>query len=152
MALPNIFTSSVAEGVINRIENLNTTSTAQWGKMDVSQMLAHCNVVYETIYEDKHQRPNAFVRFMLKNLVKGSLVNEKPYKKNSSTAAEFIIKGDRNFQEEKGRLITYINRVKSDGEASFDGKEHFAFGVMTKGEWSNLFYKHLDHHLTQFGA
>jgi hypothetical protein len=31
-------------------------------------------------------------------------------------------------------------------------KEPLSFGALTKTEWSNMLYKHLDHHLTQFGA
>jgi len=38
------------------------------------------------------------------------------------------------------------------GEAHFDKKESHSFGVLTKGEWDTMFYKHLDHHLGQFGV
>ena len=34
----------------------------------------------------------------------------------------------------------------------FEGKESNSFGPLTKGEWNNMFYKHLDHHLSQFGV
>ena len=90
--------------------------------------------------------------FILKNLVKGGLVNEKPNKKNASTAPEFIIKDDRNFDEEKNRLIQYINRTVQLGQNHFEGRTSMIFGEMTSTEWNNLFYKHLDHHLTQFGV
>jgi hypothetical protein len=123
MALPNIFTKSVADGVAQRINNLTATTQPQWGKMAVAQMLAHCSVSYEM-----------------------------PYKKNSGTAPAFIIKDDRNFEAEKARLIGFIERTQALGEAHFDGKESNSFGNLTKTEWNNLFYKHLDHHLTQFGV
>ena len=93
-----------------------------------------------------------FYGFYSKNLVKGGLVSEKPYKKSASTAPEFIIKDDRNFDEEKNRLIQYINKTVQLGEKHFDGRESMIFGNMTAIEWNNLFYKHLDHHLTQFGV
>ena len=50
------------------------------------------------------------------------------------------------------RLIDYINRTQQLGENHFDGKESHSFGPLTKTEWNNMFYKHLDHHLAQFGA
>lgn len=152
MALPNIFTKPVADGIIQRINNLTATTQGQWGKMAVAQMLAHCCVTYEMLYENNHPKPNGFVRFMLKTFVKKGIVNETPYKKNSGTAPAFIIKDDRNFEAEKSRLITYIKRTQELGEAHFDGKESNSFGNLSKTEWNNLFYKHLDHHLTQFGV
>ena len=152
MALPNIFTATVSNEIMSRINNLSNTTSAQWGKMNVTQMLAHCNVTFEFAYEEKHKKPNFFMGFILKNLVKGGLVNEKPNKKNASTAPEFIIGNDRNFDVEKNRLIQYINRTVQLGEKSFDGRVSMIFGEMTSTEWNNLFYKHLDHHLTQFGV
>jgi Protein of unknown function (DUF1569) len=152
MALPNIFTTSVSEKLIARINSLSPNTQAQWGKMNATQMLAHNNVTFEFAYEEKHSKPNFFMGFILRNLVKGGLVSEKPYKKSASTAPEFIIGDDRNFDVEKNRLIEYINRTVKLGEQHFEGRESMIFGAMTATEWNNLFYKHIDHHLTQFGA
>jgi hypothetical protein len=152
MALPNIFTASVANEVIARINKLTPTTPAQWGKMNATQVLAHNNVTFEFAYEEKHKKPSFFMAFILKNLVKKGLTNEVPYKKNSSTAPEFIIGDDRNFDVEKKRLIEYINKTVKLGENHFDGRVSMIFGPMTTTEWNNLFYKHLDHHLTQFGV
>jgi hypothetical protein len=152
MALPNIFTKSVADTVIQRINNLTPTTQGLWGKMTVAQMLAHCCVSYEMYYENKHPKPNAFVKFMLKTFVKKNIVNEVPYKKNSGTAPAFVIKDDRDFEAEKARLIGFIKRTQELGEGHFDGKESHSFGYLNKTEWNNLFYKHLDHHLMQFGV
>jgi hypothetical protein len=92
------------------------------------------------------------LRFILKNLVKKSFVNALPLKKNSSTAPEMLIKSPKDFEEEKSRLIAYLQKTVKMSEAFFDGKDHPGFGVMTKQEWNNFYYKHLDHHLTQFGV
>jgi hypothetical protein len=152
MALPNIFTKPVADGVIQRINNLTPTTQGQWGKMAVAQMLAHCCVTYEMLFEDKHPKPNAFVKFMLKMFVKGPVVNEAPYKKNSRTAPAFLITDTKDFETEKKRLINYIKKTQELGETHFEGKESHSFGNLSKTEWNNLFYKHIDHHLTQFGV
>jgi len=152
MAFPNIFTSPVTENVIQRINQLKPDSTPKWGKMSVSQMLAHCNVAYELVYEDKHPKPNFLTRFMLKNFVKKIVTSEKPYKQNSPTAPAFLVKDDKDFEKERKRLIDFIDKTKSLGEDHFDKKVSHSFGVMNKEEWNNMFYKHLDHHLTQFGV
>ena len=152
MALPYIFDKQVADEVISRINNLKSSSQATWGKMSVSQMLAHCNVLYEMIFEDKHKKPNAFLRFLVKLLIKNNVVSEKPYKKNGGTAPAFVIADERNFEIEKSILIENINKVQALGEQHFDNKESHSFGKLTITEWNNMFYKHLDHHLTQFGV
>ena len=152
MTLPNIFTEPVATQVINRINQLQPSTNPQWGKMTVDQMLAHCCVAYEMVYEDIHPKPGFFMKIILKYFIKPSLTGPKPYKRNSPTAPAFIIKDRRDFELEKKRLVGYINKSQQLGEEHFDGKVSDSFGVMTKEQWNNMFYKHLDHHLTQFGV
>lgn len=89
---------------------------------------------------------------ILKAFVKKAVTNEVPYKHNSQTAPAFIIKDEKNFDAERKRLIGYIQQTQQLGEAHFDGKESHSFGVLNKTEWNNMFYKHLNHHLTQFGV
>jgi Protein of unknown function (DUF1569) len=152
MALPNVFSKVETEKIIQRINNLNANSQPQWGKMSVDQMLGHCNVTYEMAFEDIHAKPNFILKFILGTFVKNTVVNEVPYKKNSGTAPQFIIKGDRDFEKEKGRLIAYLNNAQQLGQTHFEGKESHSFGNLTASEWNNMFYKHLDHHLGQFGV
>jgi hypothetical protein len=150
--MKNIFTSEVTSEVINRINHLDENSKPQWGKMNVGQMLAHCNVSYELVYDDTHKKPGAFLRFILKTLVKEKVVSEKPFKHNERTGPEFVITGERDFNKEKERLINYINKTQALGEEHFEGKDSHSFGKLSKAQWNNMFYKHLDHHLNQFGA
>ena len=150
--MKNAFIKTDTEDFINRINQLTPETKALWGKMDVSQMLSHCNVTYEFLYDDIHPKPNAFMKLILKLFVKKMVVNEKSYKPNNPTAPQFIITSDKNFVVEKGRLIDYINRTQELGEAYFDGKESHSFGVLNKTEWNNMFVKHLDHHFKQFGV
>lgn len=150
--IKNIFDPQVSEEIIHRINSLSADVKPLWGKMDAAKMLAHCNVTYEQVFENSHSKPPAILRFILKLMVKGTVVNEKPYKKNSSTAPAFIIKSDQDFSAEKSRLIEYIRKTTTIGADQFEGKEALSFGPLTSKEWNNLFYKHLDHHLRQFGV
>ncbi|WP_303316446.1 DUF1569 domain-containing protein [Flavivirga abyssicola] len=150
--MKNIFDLNETNAVIDRINNLETTSQPKWGKMSVDQMLAHCNVTYELAFEDIHPKPNGFKKALLKLFVKSIVVNEKPYKKNSRTAPEFLITDSKNFEIEKERLINYLNKTQNLGEAYFDNRESHSFGKLSKQEWNNMFYKHVDHHLNQFGV
>ena len=152
MALPNIFTAEVSNTIIQRINSLSATQQALWGTMSVGQMLAHCNVTYEMVFETKHPKPNFFIQLMLKMFVKSKVVSEAPYGQNGQTAPQFIIKETKDLNIEKERLIQYIQKVQQLGEQHFDGKESLSFGTLNKTEWNNMFYKHLDHHLRQFGV
>lgn len=150
--MKNIFDLKETNIIIDRINKLDAYAKPQWGKMSVDQMLAHCNVTYEMIYDNIHPKPNRFKIWMLKAIIKPYVVGEKPYKKNSRTAPEFIISDAKEFDLEKERLIEYIKKTQSLGPAYFDNKPSYFFGKLTASEWNNLFYKHLDHHLSQFGV
>ena len=151
--MTSVFNENDVTEMINRINNLTPASRALWGKMTVAQMFAHCNVSYELVYENKHPKPNAFTKLMLKLFLKNLIVtNKAPYKKGSPTAPSFLIKEDKDFESEKSRLIEHIKKTQNLGEFYFDGKESHSFGKLTKHEWNVMFYKHLNHHLKQFGV
>lgn len=150
--MKSIFEKSVSDEFIGRIEKLTAESLPLWGKMNVAQMLAHCSVTYELIYEDKHPAPSGFAKFLLKTFIKGSVVGDKPYKKNGRTAPAFLVSNERDFLAEKKRLIDFIVKTQGLGAQYFEGKESHSFGELTVAEWNNLFSKHLNHHLSQFGV
>lgn len=148
----NVFNKQDSENFIERINALSSDSKAQWGKMSVAQMLAHCNVTYEMVYTDIHKKPGVFQKFLLKMFVKNPVVNEKPYPKNSRTAPQFIVSDEKEFIKERERLIDYIRKTQELGSNHFEGKASHSFGPLSSGEWNNLFGKHLEHHLTQFSV
>ena len=150
--MKNIFHPQITHELIDRINELTAETTPRWGIMRVDQMLAHCSVAYEMAYTDKYPKPNAFMRFILKAFVKNSVVGENPYPRNGRTAPAFIIEERRDFETEKVLLIGYLEKTRDLGISYFEGKESLSFGALTAEEWNTLFYKHLDHHLTQFGV
>ena len=150
--MKSVFKRTIVDELQSRIDKLNATSVPNWGKMNIAQMLAHCNVTYEMAYENKHPRPSGFKRWILKMFVKNIVVSEKQYAKNGRTAPEFLIVTEKDFQNEKSRLTAFIYKTQQLGENHFESKESHSFGKLTSSEWNNMFYKHLDHHLTQFGV
>ncbi|SKB71970.1 Protein of unknown function [Soonwooa buanensis] len=149
----NIFNASDVEVYIKAINQLTPETSAKWGKMSVDQMLAHCNVTYELIYEpQKHKKPGFFARWMMKKFVKPKVTNELPYKQNLPTGPMFVIKDRKDFETEKKRLIGFLQKTQQLGASAFDGKESASFGTLNSQEWNNMMAKHLDHHLAQFGV
>ena len=152
MTIHDLFTQSGVDQTRARIERLTPDSQAEWGKMNVAQMLAHLNVGYEIEYTDKHPKPNAIARFFIKLFAKDQVVGPKPYPRNGRTAPAFVIEGARDFAHEKQRLLDYMQKTHDLGAAHYDGKANAGFGKLTLQQWNTLFSKHIDHHLTQFGV
>ena len=150
--MKSVFNKVDVTELIERISHLTHNTKPLWGKMTVAQMLAHCNVSYEMAYTDMHPKPRAFMKFVLKLLVKDKVVGPQPYRQNTPTAPAFIIKDDKDFDTEKKRLIDHLNQTLQLGEPHFNNKESHSFGKLSVGEWNTMFYKHLDHHLAQFGV
>ncbi|MFK7809016.1 MAG: DUF1569 domain-containing protein [Saprospiraceae bacterium] len=150
--MKNVFNQKDIQSIIDRINKLSPETQPQWGKMSVDQMLAHCNVTYDMAYTDKYPKPGFLKKLMLKMFVKGVVVSDKPYTKNGRTAPEFIITDARIFEAEKKQLIANINKTQELGAEHFEGKDSHSFGKLSSKEWNNLFGKHLEHHLTQFGV
>ena len=73
--MENIFDVKTVQNYIDRINTLSPETQPLWGKMSVDQMLAHCNVSYEMVYEpEKHKKPGSIAKFILKTFVKSSVV------------------------------------------------------------------------------
>ncbi|GMN10419.1 hypothetical protein MTsPCn9_31150 [Croceitalea sp. MTPC9] len=152
MSWKNLFDKEECQETIGRINKLTPDTQRLWGKMDVAQMMAHCNVAYEIPYTDKHPKPNAFAKVMVKLFAKNTVIGDKPYKKNIPTSPIFKITTEKNFEVEKKRLVDYLKKTQELGAAHFNGLENPAFGNLTDNQWNTLFSKHLDHHLRQFGV
>ena len=151
--MQNVFDAQDAQEYINRINNLTPETQRKWGKMSVDQVLAHLNVAYDlTFTPEKFPKPNFIAKFLLSKFVKPKITNEIPYKQSLPTSPAFIIADERNFEEEKAKLIGNIQRVQQLGREAFEGKENINFGKMTAQCWNNMFAKHLNHHLEQFGV
>jgi hypothetical protein len=151
--MKDLFEKEVTDEIIARINRLTPDSAPQWGKMNVAQMLAHCNVTYAYTYEPHtFKRPHFLMRFLLKTVIRKYVTSPKPYRRNGKTAPDFIITDQRQFDVEKQKLLGNVVKTQQLGRAHFEGLENMSFGRMSSQEWNTMFYKHLDHHLRQFSA
>lgn len=149
--MKNFYDPAVKRHFLQRIDQLHPNSAAQWGKMDVAQMMAHCSAALETAVGDRMVKPNLFER-LFGRFFRGMLTSEKPFDKNLPTTPDFKMVDARQFDAEKIRLTQLVSRFSDGGEAGATVRQHPFFGTMNPQNWSNLMYKHLDHHLQQFGV
>lgn len=149
MEVKNLFDPVVKQDIIDRINNLTHDSKAQWGKMNVAQMLAHLQMPIGTAY-GTHQPKGSFLLRLIGPLFKSKLWDENPYKHSLPTDPTFIMTGsEKDFEKEKAALVEMINRFT---ELAVAGERHPVFGKLSKENWSKATWKHLDHHLKQFGV
>jgi len=147
-----LFNPTAKDSIVSRINTLTETETAQWGKMDVAQMLKHCQGPLNIAlgHEQLTSKVGYFKRLIL-SLFKSSLYNDKPWRQNLPTAREFVITSPQQFLTEQENLIALIEEF-SKKTAIKTWPNHPLFGYFTPEQWGKMQYKHLDHHLTQFNV
>ncbi len=149
MEIKNIFDPSVKQEIISRIHKLTPASQAAWGKMNVSQMLAHVGMPVGVALGLRTVKGNWFMRLVLP-LFKSTLYNGTPYKQGLPTDKSYVMTGqEKDFAREKTELLGLLDRFT---EANIIDRPHPVFGKLTKDQWSRATWKHLDHHLRQFGV
>ncbi len=149
--MKNLFEKETIDEVLGRVDALQPASQRQWGKMDVSQMLAHCASTMD-MASGRLNTPRIFVGRILGPLFKSILTNEKPFSKNSPTDKELRISDPRDFARERDRLKQGVLCFYEGGEGKCTRHPHPFFGPLSPQDWARGMYKHLDHHLRQFGA
>jgi hypothetical protein len=150
--MKNLFEAARVTEVKERISHLKPDSERQWGKMTAAQALAHCSAAMEMAVGDSIP-PRMFVGRIIGRLVKPlALGNDEPMRRNSPTAKNLVVQDDRDLALEQRRLCALIDRFAGAGPAGCTTHPHSFFGPLTPQEWSTLLYKHLDHHLRQFGV
>ena len=147
--MKTIFDNTTRAELIQRINTLNENSNAQWGKMNVSQMLKHCIKFEEMILGKQIYKQSFIGKIFGKTGLKNFLKNEDPMGKNLPTVPGFKIKDTGDIASEKAKWIALIEE-----EAHNSNKEivHPFFGNVTKEQIGQLAYKHTDHHLRQFNC
>jgi hypothetical protein len=149
--MKSLFEKEAEEEISNRINKLSVDSKRLWGKMDVAQMLAHCAITMEMATGAK-KLSRLFIGRILGPLVKSSYLGPKPLSKNSPTDKNFIISDPHDFEFEKKRLLLLVKQFSEGGAANCTTHPHSFFGKFTPNEWGISTFKHLDHHLRQFGV
>ena len=147
--MKNLFEAGTAEEVISRIDRLQASSPRQWGKMDAAQMMAHCATTME-MASGKFAAKRTLLGRLIGPRFRHMLTDDKPMPRNSPTSKELKV-GSSNFAREQQRLKECVRQFQQGGESRCTKHPHPFFGPLTPLEWSSGMYKHLDHHLRQFG-
>lgn len=150
--MKTIFNDHVREELIVRINSLNKEHKAEWGKMNLFQMIEH-NTYWNgwILGTGKHTYKQAFIgKIFGKMALRKMIKDETPLDKNIPTSSQFKVK-ETNGDIETGKL-KWISLTKAYENYENPAFIHDFFGKMTREQIGILVYKHSDHHLRQFGV
>ncbi len=148
--MKSVFDSATRNELIARINSLTPESKALWGKMDVAQMINHCTIA-EDMYSGAVEVKRVFIgRLIGKFILKQALKDETPFRKNSPTSPTLLKPTyTGNLEAQKAEWIKRVKQYENYTNSAF---VHPFFGPLNKEQIGQLDYKHIDHHLRQFGA
>lgn len=149
--MKSLFNIRDTDEIISRINKLTPESKPEWGKMNVTQMLAHTTEALRVPIGELILKRGLLGKLMGGFAKKGA-VGEKPFGRGLPTDKNLIKTDTKSFEEEKAKLVEVVKKFQNCDREALAKREHSFFGNMTTEEWDVLMWKHLDHHLKQFGA
>ncbi|MCQ4085350.1 DUF1569 domain-containing protein [Saccharibacillus sp. JS10] len=149
--MKNLFDLEASQEVLSRIDILTPDAQALWGKMNAAQMLNHCSKFQDVAAGDLISARSVLGR-IVGGLAKPIFYNDKPLPKDMSTLPELVIIEPQTFETERATLKQKIQNFQSRGAQNQPLQLHPFFGKLTSEQWGKGLYKHLDHHLKQFGV
>lgn len=149
--MDTLFDPVCYQRVLQRLESIQPDARRHWGRMSPAQMLEHTARALE-MAAGRRPSQQRLLGKLIGWMFRKDFVGPKPFGKGSPTGPDFIIKDEPDFVRTKARLIALLADFRALGEHGCDGHVHGFFGPMTGAEWGITQYKHLDHHLRQFGA
>ena len=148
--MKSVFDIATREELVERIKSLNPENSAQWGKMNAYQMVKHCTL-HEDMVLGKMKIKRVFIgRLIGGMLLKKVLKDDRPFGKNSPTSS--LLKTLNESGDIEQQKKEWIDRLEQYATYTAPDFIHPFFGPMTKDQIGFFAYKHVDHHLRQFGA
>ena len=148
--MKTLFDPAARDGIRARIDHLAPRQKPLWGRMDAARVIVHLTAQLRAGLGEMECAPkktplnNWFMRRMI--------VYVLPWPKGSPTAPEFLTQPSATWDEDVAALRSAIDRFSARGEAGGPWSPHPAFGPLTTRMWGVLAWRHLDHHLRQFGV
>lgn len=153
--MKDLFDPILVEETKQRILQLRPESERQWGTLAVAQTLAHCTSGIEMAMGIIQPKRASFPATLLGPLIKPLVLrDDKPLRRHSPSSPELFVADPAQceLQHERSRLIAAIDGFASQGAACCTSNPHPFFGPLNPEQWAILMYKHIDHHLRQFGV
>ena len=147
--MKTLWDSNAREDISQRVERLTPTTAATWGKMNARQMMAHVvDALRMAMGELPVKLKKSPIRF---TPIKQLIIYGPPFPKSTPTSPELLLREAVDWSSECASLRIAMDSFASR-PPSADFPLHPVFGKLSRRAWGALQYKHLDHHLRQFGV
>jgi len=135
---------------IQRIDSLTADTPRQWGKMTLPQMLGHLQRPFE-VAADELKLKRGIIGFLFGKWAKKKMIDtDVQFSRNGPTDPRLLRADADDFERERTRLVELVKAYGEHGPRT--AEPHPFFGPLTREDWDRLLWKHLDHHLRQFGV
>jgi hypothetical protein len=149
--MKEIYDQATSAALAARVDKLRFDTKPLWGKMNASQMLSHLQEPMRIGLGDKKLK-RTLIGFLFGRIAKKKLFSGKPFPRNLPTDPTFVRAGEHDFAIEKNRFLDLLDRYVAGGPDTVTKEPHPFFGKLTDTEWGTSLWKHIDHHLQQFGV
>ena len=139
-----------SERLVSRIQKLKPEMQPLWGSMNATEMLLHCNRINEQLLNGPPVKKGTRIKQYIGRWLVLYLMPAFP--KNAQTPRRNITKGQVDasaFEAQQQQFIELVQRFPS--HANPIELPHPYFGDLNTTQWGLAGYKHVDHHLRQFG-
>ncbi len=150
-AMKTIFDKNVHDELLERLAKLEISSERRWGKMSPAQMMEHVARALD-LASGRVVVKQSIIGKLLSWMVIKKFLGDGPVPNGAPTSRVFLVQEDPNFESTRARLIDLITAFHGEGESAAEGRVHRFFGPLTCKQWGETQYKHIDHHLRQFGV
>jgi hypothetical protein len=144
-----IFDPAARAALLARIDGLDATAAARWGKFTAPRMVSHLISTLRLALGEEpcKDRPS----FLSNRVVRHLVIHVLPFPRGAPTAREMLSRAPESWPLDIAALKSLIERAAANGR---DGAwaRHPLFGAISAHDWGVLIHKHVNHHLTQFGA
>jgi hypothetical protein len=132
-----------------RLDRLTAETPARWGKFSAPQMVCHLTDALKMASGELAIPPRKMV--LRYPIIKHLIIYALPFPKGAPTAPQLVSRIATEWHGEVQSLRRELEAfVKRGPSGPF--VPHPAFGDLTPRTWGVLVYKHMDHHLKQFGV
>ena len=147
--MKSIWQQDVRRELADRIGALPSDRQPQWGRFTAPQMICHLAESLKMAMGDLKVAPKRLpIRYTpLKQLI----IYLAPFPKGAPTAPELLAREPRDLATDVADLQGLLARAAS-ARTTDSWPEHPAFGKLSTRAWGVLIYRHVDHHLRQFGG
>lgn len=153
--MPTIANASTLEALIQRLGRLTPDSSRRWGTLTAGEMLCHLGDAGDAVL-GRRVPPGSMDPKLLPLPVKWlMLYSPLPFPKGVATRPGVNPRMDgtkpTDFAGDRTRVIDGMRLLAAAAPETLR-PTHFRFGTMSASAWRHLAYKHVDHHLRQFGV